>query len=368
MSLAKTVAQSSAGVEIASVSKRYGATLAVDEVSLTIEPGEFVTLLGPSGSGKTTLLMMLAGFEIPTAGRLAVGSRDITSLAANKRNIGMVFQKYALFPHMTVAENIAYPLRVRGVGKAEREARVRSALAAVKLSGYELRMPAALSGGQQQRVALARAIVFDPPLILMDEPLGALDRRLRQHMQIEIKQLQQRLGATVIFVTHDQEEALTMSDRVAILDHGKLMQYGAPEALYHNPENMFVAEFLGEMNFLEGTVRGRRENLFEVDVEGHRLGARPAGVNGIEQSDTVRVAVRPSLLQIGAPSRPNSLAGKVTQVLFAGTDITVLVELTTGHVLQAKVNSRVGASPVHAGDAVSVWWESQDALAFGRAN
>ena len=196
--------------------------------------------------------MMLAGFEDPDAGRIVIGDREVTHVPPNKRDVAMVFQRYALFPHMTVAENIGFPLKMRGMGRAARDERIRRVLELVKLTGYEARKPAEISGGQQQRVALARAIVFDPPVILMDEPLGALDKKLRQHMQIELKQLQQRLGATVVYVTHDQEEALHMSDRVAVMNHGKLLQVGAPRELYDRPADAFVADFLGEMNFLDG--------------------------------------------------------------------------------------------------------------------
>ncbi|RVD68567.1 ATP-binding cassette domain-containing protein, partial [Mesorhizobium sp. M4A.F.Ca.ET.029.04.2.1] len=206
------------GVTVRRLAKRYGSVTAVEDVSVDVKPGEFLSLLGPSGSGKTTLLMMIAGFELPTAGLIEIGATDITHVAPNKRNVGMVFQKYALFPHMSVSANVAFPLRMRKMDRAQIKRRVSEALAMVQLDDYGSRMPSQLSGGQQQRVALARALVFEPPVLLMDEPLGALDKKLREQLQIEIKTLQQRLGVTVIYVTHDQEEALTMSDRIAVMD------------------------------------------------------------------------------------------------------------------------------------------------------
>src|SRR6266567_8624280 len=242
----------SACVAVRDLSKSYGPATAVSGVSINVRAGEFLSLLGPSGSGKTTLLMMIAGFEAPTAGAIHIDDRDITELAPNKRNIGMVFQRYALFPHMSVADNIAFPLRMRRTPKAEIRRRVEAALALVQLEEYGGRLPSQLSGGQQQRIAVARALVFEPPVLLMDEPLGALDKNLREQMQIEIKRIQQSLGVTVIYVTHDQEEALTMSDRIAVMRNGCLEQIGSPTELYDNPATSFVADFVGKTNFLEG--------------------------------------------------------------------------------------------------------------------
>jgi putative spermidine/putrescine transport system ATP-binding protein len=238
--------------------KRYGSFTAVDDVSLRIERGQFLTLLGPSGSGKTTILMCIAGFVAPTAGAVLLDGRDITGLPPEKRDFGMVFQGYALFPHMTVAENVAFPLRVRRMGAAERQEKVRAALDLVQLDRFAERLPRQLSGGQQQRVALARALVFDPALLLLDEPLSALDKKLRAELQEELKALHRRVGRTFVNVTHDQEEALSLSDRVAILNHGKLVQEGAPAALYEAPRTRFVADFLGKSNFLRGTVQEAR--------------------------------------------------------------------------------------------------------------
>ena len=247
------------------LTKRYGDFTAVDDVSLDVGQGEFLTLLGPSGSGKTTILMAVAGFVAPSAGAILLDARDITPLPPEKRNFGMVFQGYALFPHMTVAENVAFPLRVRGLSRADRDAKVRAALDLVQLAAFAARLPKQLSGGQQQRVALARALVFDPALLLLDEPLSALDKKLRAELQEELKALHRRVGRTFINVTHDQEEALSLSDRIAILNHGRLVQQGAPGALYERPRTRFVADFLGKSNFIEGRVASARDGRFALE-------------------------------------------------------------------------------------------------------
>ncbi|HEV7415172.1 MAG TPA: ABC transporter ATP-binding protein, partial [Tianweitania sediminis] len=245
-------------IEIRGLGKRFGSVVAVDDVSLTIDAGEFVALLGPSGSGKSTVLMSVAGFERPTAGQILIDGVDCTGLPPNKRNIGMVFQHYTLFPHLSVGDNVAFPLKMRGIGKAERRRQAEQALEVVRLSGYAERMPKQLSGGQQQRVALARAIVYNPRVLLMDEPLSALDKNLREEMQIEIKRLHAELGFTVVFVTHDQGEALTMADRIAILKAGRLQQVSPARSLYERPSNLFAAGFIGEMNILPVTWDGEK--------------------------------------------------------------------------------------------------------------
>ena len=349
-------------VGIHDVWRRYGAVTAVGGVSLSVAPGEFVSLLGPSGSGKTTLLMMLAGFEQPDAGRLTVGERDLTRVAPNKRNIAMVFQRYALFPHMTVAENIAFPLRTRGVGRAERDARIRRALEMVKLDAHGARKPSELSGGQQQRVALARAIVFDPPVILMDEPLGALDKKLRQHMQIELKQLQRRLGATVIYVTHDQEEALTMSDRVAVMNGGRLAQLGPPRDLYDRPADAFVADFIGEMNLLPGTIEAVSGDACTLAVDGGRAAGTAAAPTAAGAS--ARIAVRPEHIVLSpADAGAEGLRGRLEGVVFNGATVAMRVELPGGAVLRADAGSRT-APGLQPGDAVCATWRTADAIVF----
>ena len=362
-------------VTISSVRRDYGAVVAVDDVSLDIGAGEFVSLLGPSGSGKTTLLMILAGFEQPQAGSITIGGRDVTRVAPNKRDIAMVFQKYALFPHMSVAENIAFPLLMRNVDRNERERKVGEALEMVKLGGYGTRKPAELSGGQQQRVALARAIVFDPPVILMDEPLGALDKKLRQHMQIELKQLQRRLGATVIYVTHDQEEALTMSDRVAVLNHGKLMQYGPPRELYDLPADAFVADFLGEMNFIDGTVMAIDGATCSVTLAGGT--ARAPSIAGLATGGSVRLAIRPEFIELlpsGADPAGTSSAvdndsgrtgttGTLAEVIFNGAIVVMVVELPGGTMITASLNAQ-SAPDLAPGQTVTATWPTSAARLF----
>jgi putative spermidine/putrescine transport system ATP-binding protein len=276
-------------ISIADVRKTYGNYVALDDVTLDIAAGEFLTLLGPSGSGKTTLLMALAGFVRPESGLLTIGGRDVTPLPPNKRNIGVVFQNYALFPHMSVSGNVEYPLRLRGVPKAQARERAEAALARVKLSGFGARDIAALSGGQRQRVALARAIVFEPRVMLMDEPLSALDKNLREHMQFEIRKLHDDLGVTTIYVTHDQREALTMSDRVAVMDNGRIQQIGVPQDIYRRPRNRFVAEFMGEANIAPvgnlqgpGAVRLPSERLAMIRAENFELDQAGFGEDQVE--------------------------------------------------------------------------------------
>jgi ABC-type Fe3+/spermidine/putrescine transport system ATPase subunit len=285
----------SATIRLDNVTKTFdGRVLAVDGVTLDIAAGEFFSLLGPSGCGKTTSLRMIAGFELPDSGRVHVAGRDITDLPVHKRDMGMVFQSYALFPHRTVAENVAFGLRMREVAKPEIERRVKAALSQVALTGLEERKPGQLSGGQQQRVALARALVVEPPVLLCDEPLGALDRKLRQQMQFELKELQKRLGVTLVFVTHDQEEALAMSDRIAVMNHGKVEQIGAPTEIYERPRTRFVADFIGEINILEepGRARALRPEKIRLVQDGARISGTVETANYLGGSTLLRVSVR----------------------------------------------------------------------------
>ena len=292
----------SAAIKLDQVTKTFdGRVMAVDAVTLDIAAGEFFSLLGPSGCGKTTSLRMIAGFEHPDSGRVHVGGRDITDLPVHRRDMGMVFQSYALFPHRTVAENVAFGLRMREVPKPEIERRVAAALAQVALTGFETRKPGQLSGGQQQRVALARALVVEPPVLLCDEPLGALDRKLRQQMQFELKELQKRLGVTLVFVTHDQEEALAMSDRIAVMNGGRVEQVGTPTEIYERPRTRFVADFIGEINILQegGRLRALRpEKIRLVAAEGARLPGTVETSNYLGGSTLLRVrpTTGPSML------------------------------------------------------------------------
>ena len=310
-------------LSIERVTRRYGPVVAVDDVSLQIPRGEFLTLLGPSGSGKTTLLMMVAGFVGPSAGEFFLGEQRITHLSPDKRNFGMVFQGYALFPHMTVEDNIAFALKVRRRPRAEIEEKVGEAIDLVQLGGLADRLPRQLSGGQQQRVALARALVFTPHILLLDEPLGALDRKLRAEVQVELKQLHRRIGTTFIYVTHDQEEALSMSDRVAIICDGRLVQMGSPEDLYERPASRFVAGFLGESNFLRGQVNEVHGDSFTYKV-GERpfrqqvAGRRPA------VGETVLIALRPEKIAIASEPGEvddNSLVGEIGGWNYFGSTI-----------------------------------------------
>ena len=277
-------------VKFDKVDKSYdGKVLVVKDLNLNISEGEFITMLGPSGSGKTTCLMMLAGFETPTNGEIYLDSNPISNIPPHKRGIGMVFQNYALFPHMTVYENLAFPLRVRKVQKDEIDKKVDKALSMVSLSGFESRMPAQLSGGQQQRVAVARALVFDPAVVLMDEPLGALDKNLRESMQYEIKHIHENIGVTVVYVTHDQGEALTMSNRIAVFNDGKVQQLSSPDKLYEEPVNSFVAEFIGENNTFGGEVTDISKDVCKVKLQNGEILANPVSVTSKGDKTTVSI-------------------------------------------------------------------------------
>jgi putative spermidine/putrescine transport system ATP-binding protein len=309
-------------LSLRNISKRYGALAAVDDVSLTVGNGEFLTLLGPSGSGKTTLLMMVAGFTEPSAGAIEIDGRDITRLPPEKRNFGMVFQGYALFPHLTVAQNVAFPLTVRRRPRTEIAERVASALDLVQLRPLAERAPRQLSGGQQQRVALARALVFSPDLLLLDEPLSALDKKLRAELQWELKSLHQRLGKTFIYVTHDQEEALSLSDRIAILRDGRVIQLGRPAELYERPATTFVADFLGKSNFIDAVVDGTHADHFtyrigEAQFAQLRDGAAPT------VGERITLALRPEKmsLTIEPAADGNSLAGEIVASSYLGTSL-----------------------------------------------
>ena len=326
----------SGAVEVRNIAKAYGTVNAIDNVSLSIAPGEFVALLGPSGSGKSTLLMMIAGFETPTCGDILVDGVRVNDRPAYKRGFGVVFQRYALFPHMSVADNVAYPLWRRGMRGAEVAAEVAKALELVALEGLADRLPAQLSGGQQQRVALARALVFKPPLLLMDEPLGALDRKLRQQLQLEIKQIHRQVGSTIIFVTHDQEEALSMADRVAVLERGRLQQFGTPRELYEKPASAFVADFIGETTFIPVTLspdgNGVRATSSDLRAD-HQLPADRV----LTRATSGRLAVRPENVVL---EFANDGPATVIESAYAGTTQVILVAVG-----QTRVLARAHMSP-----------------------
>ncbi len=326
-------------VTIRSASKSYGTVVALQDVSLDVEPGEFVSLLGPSGSGKTTLLGILGGFIVPTSGEIRFGDRDVTHMPPHKRGIGIVFQNYALFPHMSVGENVAFALRARRMPKSDWSGRVKSALALVGLTGYEERAISQLSGGQRQRVALARAVIFEPRLILMDEPLSALDKQLRDNMQIELRQLHRRIGATIIYVTHDQREALTMSDRVAILKDGRLVQIDRPDRLHDHPADSFVAGFIGEATLLPVT---------RVDANRIAAGATTLSTTRpIPEARELFLVVQTEKLLLADPSIPigtdNRLSGRVRDIVYQGESLRLFVELDGGVVVSLRQASHHAA-------------------------
>ena len=354
-----------AHVRFQDVCKSYdGVNQIVKHLDLTVFEGEFLTLLGPSGSGKTTCLMLLAGFEHANSGHIEIGGRAVDDLPPRERNIGIVFQNYALFPNMTVGGNLAFPLEVRGLAAGEAAARVRRALQLVRLEGMEDRRPAALSGGQQQRVAIARALVFEPRLVLMDEPLGALDRRLREEMQYEIRRIQRELAVTVVYVTHDQTEAMAMSDRVAVFNGGRIEQIAPPEALYEEPEREFVAGFIGENNLLRGRVTAADGDLRTVDFRG--LPVRAFAVADGAVGDEVILAVRPE--RVGLTPAPgqytNEFEATVEDLVFLGDHLRVRLNLAGHRNFIAKIPNIVGHGAVLKGDRVRVGWTPTDCRAL----
>ena len=341
------------------VSKRYGAQIAVDSLDLALRAGEFLTLLGPSGSGKTTTLMMVAGLQQPDSGTIRLNGASVADLPPYRRDIGMVFQHYALFPHMTVRRNVGFPLEMRRLPKQEIAKLVDEALELVRLPGLGGRLPKELSGGQQQRVALARALVYRPALLLMDEPLGALDRKLREQLQLEIKRVHRERGISVLYVTHDQEEALTMSDRIAVFDQGRIQQIDTPEELYDRPSTRFVASFIGDTNLIAGHAGAVADGTCTVETPAGRVKAsvgRP-----ITAGMSVVVAVRPERMMLAADGE--GLAGLVTDVIFVGTARKYAVRLTDG--TECLVLRQVGQPPLAGvGASVKLSWDLADATAF----
>ncbi len=362
------ISQSGSRVAVESLSKAYAGVRVVDGVSFTLEPGQLLTLLGPSGSGKTTTMRMVAGLEEPTEGRIVVGGEDITRKAAHRRNIGMVFQQYALFPHLTVFQNVAYPLDMRRIPRAKARDMVAEALRLVRMSDFEARYPRQLSGGQQQRVALARAIVFRPPVLLMDEPMGALDKRLRELMQIEIRQLQQALGITTISVTHDQVEALVMSDLVAVMDGGRLQQIGAPADLYRRPANRFVADFIGESNILAGTVAGAGPDsvLFRsvhgLETLGRATGTGSAPANG----EPAHIVIRPEAVRFvwtgEGEAGETVVRARVLDRIYVGDLLRFRLRLEGGDEVSVKTLMSAQAEAVRPGDDIAIAWRQEDCL------
>jgi len=348
------------------VQKSYdGEILVVKDLNLSIPKGEFLTMLGPSGSGKTTVLMMLAGFETATHGSINLGGRPINNISPHKRGIGMVFQNYALFPHMTIAENLAFPLQVRKMGRAEVKEKVQRALDMVQMGTGEFagRRPAQLSGGQQQRVALARALVFEPEVVLMDEPLGALDKQLREHMQYEIKHLHERLGVTVVYVTHDQSEALTMSDRIAVFNDGVIQQLAPPADLYERPENAFVAQFIGENNKLNGTIQAIDGQEARVAIDGGaEIGA--LAVNCGAAGNRTMLSIRPERVLIGEENAPNRMDGQVVELIYLGDHIRCRMEVAGHDDFIVKVPNSSKKTVLQVGETTPIGWLTEDCRAL----
>ncbi len=356
---------SGAAVRFDKVQKSYdGENLVVKELNLDIAPGEFLTMLGPSGSGKTTCLMMLAGFEPATRGEIFLNNKPINNVPPYKRGIGMVFQNYALFPHMSVAENLAFPLQIRKMNKADQETKVKRALEMVELGAFGNRRPSQLSGGQQQRVAVARALVFDPELVLMDEPLGALDKQLREQMQYEIKHIHENLGVTVVYVTHDQTEALTMSDRVAVFQDGRIQQLSPPDALYESPKNSFVAQFIGENNKLSGKVTQISDDICEVTLDdGTRLKAEAVNVSKVGERTTI--SLRPERIEFDDPKKQeNVVSGEIREILYLGDHLRVVMSVAGNPEFIVKVRNRGQKRPLAAGQKVDIGWAARDCKAL----
>lgn len=354
-------------VRFANVQKSYdGETLVVKDFNLDIAAGEFITLLGPSGSGKTTCLMMMAGFEVPTHGDILLSGEPINTVPPHKRGIGMVFQNYALFPHMSVAENLAFPLEVRRMSGADVEKKVKRALDMVRLGDFGDRRPGQLSGGQQQRVALARALVFEPDIVLMDEPLGALDKNLREEMQFEIKHIHEELGVTMMYVTHDQSEALTMSDRIAVFEDGIVQQLATPDVLYEQPNNAFVAQFIGENNRLVGDVVEMNGDTCKVKMDtGEVIEALPVNVSGVGDKSTL--SLRPERVWIGKANvgeAPNVFEAEVREVIYLGDHLRTRVAVCGNNEFIIKTPNAQGHPALKRGDTITVGWERDDCRAL----
>ena len=341
-------------IQLSKLTKQFVEVTAVDGIDLHIPGGEFFSLLGPSGCGKTTTLRMIAGFEQPTSGEILLDGTDVAYTPPHQRNVNTVFQNYALFPHLNVYDNIAYGLKRAKRRKAEIRERVGKALELVQLPGYEGRRSSQLSGGQQQRVALARALVLNPAVLLLDEPLGALDAKLRKALQIELKSLQQEVGITFLYVTHDQEEALTMSDRLAVMNSGHIEQVGAPQDVYEDPETLYVADFLGVSNLMQATIVSAGASACSVALDGYELKTR-----GTDRDVTgeAKIVIRPERIELeehGSPSGPNRIPGMVERVVYVGSAIQVIVRGATGEALQALVQNTGGGIPYEQGTPVQL--------------
>ena len=351
-----------AEVRLENVTKAYGETLAVDQVSLTVASGEFVTLLGPSGCGKTTTLRVVAGLVEGSSGRIAIAGRDVTAIPTHKRNIGMAFQSHALFPHMTVADNVAFGLKMRGLSGADRRSRVAEALDMVRLSGFGGRYPAQLSGGQQQRVALARALVINPDVLLLDEPFGALDRKLRETMQEELRDLTRRIGITAMFVTHDQEEALILSDRIAVMNAGRIEQSGTPSEVFEFPSTRFVADFMGVANLLPARVTGVTGDRVSLDADGLLMETRMVGAAPAIGTE-IAAGIRAERIAVAAGEgarAPNTIGGRIQSAIYHGNQTTYIVDIGGRTLTARESNQQVndGGARLKENDAAVLTWEA----------
>jgi spermidine/putrescine transport system ATP-binding protein len=359
-----------ADVEFRAVTKRFGPLVAVNAVNLRVHKGEFLSLLGPSGCGKTTSLRMIAGFEQPDSGELLIGGRDVSGVPPYKRDVNTVFQQYALFPHMSILDNVCYGLKQRKVPKQERRRKAGEALELVQLVGRDKHRPSMLSGGQQQRVALARALVMNPRVLLLDEPLGALDLKLRKEMQIELKRIQDQVGITFIYVTHDQEEALSMSDRVAVMSNGVIEQLDEPRSIYDRPLTPFVADFIGDMNFIDGPVVEAADGGFAVDAGD---GVVVRGRGNATRGEEVRVGVRPERLIAHpgpAPGTANSARAEVITKMYLGDQVQIVARLATGRdviVREQRASADPALDTIHPGDQVAISWDEAAPLLLGDA-
>ena len=357
------VTKSGALLEVRNLSKVYDKARVVNDVSFRVEPGRFLTLLGPSGSGKTTILRMIAGFTDPSEGEIEIQGKTVGHIPPHKRNIGVVFQNYALFPHLTVFQNVAYPLQLRGTPKTEILKRVEQALERVRLGGYQKRFPKSLSGGQQQRIALARAIVFEPSVLLMDEPLGALDKRLRETMQVEIRELQEKLGITTISVTHDQIEALVMSDTIVILDNGILQQIGSPDDVYRRPQNRFVADFIGDSNFFAGSVTRHEKGDCDFETNGG-LRIRAISSNAAAFDKGMHAVIRPESVQLGEATKDldNSFQGTIREIVYLGEALKYFISIGHGELVTAKLLAGQNSAEFRVGATLRLGWNKSDCL------
>lgn len=360
------VFMSLSSLTVKKITKRYGDFTALAETDLTVGNGEFLTLLGPSGSGKTTLLSLIAGLSRPDGGAVLIGDHDVTYRAPYLRDIGVVFQNYALFPHMTILENIAFPLKMRKVPAEEAKKRASEALDMIRLPHIAQRYPKELSGGQQQRVALARCMVYRPSIILMDEPLGALDKKLREHMQLEIKRIHRELGATIIYVTHDQEEAMTMSDRICLMNSGKIEQLGTPSDLYFRPKTLFVADFLGESNLIKATVANVDKDKIGVTLGTGTNAAHAIANENVMIGDALHIMIRPQNLHVTKAGTDDSITAVVSDVMVTGslTKIYMQAEGWSSQELVAAFPTRLNGDNYQIGDKVSLSWEGVDAVAI----